>query len=165
MTGARYAGPVTHRRWARIAGPLRQITLGALAIGGCHRGALASASVSDASKTPVAVSCATAQTPTAPTTGVPAPRALPVGVLLLTLRTEPPAPPASEATVRLEGETSRSTVKVDPRLSARFELAPGLYDLRVALDGYVSLLVRVTLTAGCTAEVSPTLRGRTSKEQ
>lgn len=165
MIGSPLRARFTRQQAARLALRASMLSLAVLASSGCRRGKSASELAPDAASVPVAVSCAAAQTPTAPVSGVPVPRALPVGTLVLTLTTQPPARPASEATVRIEGETSRSTVKVDPRLPARFELAPGLYDLRVALDGYASLSVRVTLSAGCTAEVTPTLRGRSPEKQ
>lgn len=92
------------------------------------------------------------------------PRVPDIAALLIALRHEPASTPASEASVRIESETSRSTVKIDPASPARFELSPGLYDVRVSQEGYNNVTARVTLAAGCTATFSPTLQGRTGRK-
>ncbi len=92
------------------------------------------------------------------------PRVPLTAALLIALRHEPPKTPASEASVRIESETSRSTVKIDPGSPARFELSPGLYDVRVSQEGYGNVTARVTLAAGCTATFSPLLRGRAGQK-
>ncbi len=91
----------------------------------------------------------------------PRPRVPLKAALIISLRHEPPSRPASEGSVRIEGETSRSTVKIDPASPARFELAPGLYDVRVAQERYGNVTARISLAAGCTATFNPVLRGRT----
>jgi hypothetical protein len=56
--------------------------------------------------------------------------------LLLTLQTA--VPETTEALVRLESETERSTVRVNANLGTTFELRPGTYRLSITLPGYNS---------------------------
>lgn len=89
------------------------------------------------------------------------PSALPLPSPALVLSTQVSPPRAGiEVTVRIEGETSRSSVKINPSQPARFELAAGLYDVRVSLDGYVGAQARVRLAAGCVTQLSTMLRAR-----
>ncbi|WP_411279741.1 hypothetical protein [Gemmatimonas sp.] len=61
-----------------------------------------------------------------------------VGRLTLQLNTTPPVPETSEALVRLESETERSTVRVNAVLGTTFELRPGRYQLSISLPGFNS---------------------------
>ncbi len=59
-----------------------------------------------------------------------------VGRLRLVLTTQPAASETTEALVRLESETERSTVRVNAALGTTFELRPGRYRLRISLAGF-----------------------------
>lgn len=61
-----------------------------------------------------------------------------IGRLTLLLPSEPSVPDTSEALVRLQGETERSSVRVNARLGTTFELRPGSYRLSISLPGYKS---------------------------
>jgi archaellum component FlaG (FlaF/FlaG flagellin family) len=80
---------------------------------------------------------------------------------LLVLATLEPSPKAGTmATVHITGETSaRSAVSIDPAQLARFELAPGSYDVQITLEDYSTVNTRVVLTRGCNLKITPTLRG------
>ena len=56
--------------------------------------------------------------------------------LVLTL--QPAVSETTEALVRLESETERSTVRVNATLGTTFELRPGTYRLSITLPGYNS---------------------------
>lgn len=59
-----------------------------------------------------------------------------VGKLRLLLTLQGAVPETTEALVRLESETERSTVRVNATLGTTFELRPGTYRLAVSLPGY-----------------------------
>ena len=61
-----------------------------------------------------------------------------VGRLTLQLTTTPAVSETSEALVRLESETERSSVRVNAALGTTFELRPGRYRLSISLPGYHS---------------------------
>jgi hypothetical protein len=82
----------------------------------------------------------------------------PLANLTVRIATVPPVGRDTEATVRLEGETMRNTVRVDASLPAPFALAKGVYVVRVSLAGYSSAEGRVALTAGCEATMDVALR-------
>lgn len=59
-----------------------------------------------------------------------------VGKLRLLLTLQPTVSETTEALVRLESETERSTVRVNATLGTTFELRPGTYRLSISLPGY-----------------------------
>ncbi|QJR35892.1 PEGA domain-containing protein [Gemmatimonas groenlandica] len=59
-----------------------------------------------------------------------------VGKLRLSLTLQPAVSETTEALVRLESETERSTVRVNATLGTTFELRPGTYRLSISLPGY-----------------------------
>jgi hypothetical protein len=61
-----------------------------------------------------------------------------VGKLMLRLTVQPAVTETTEALVRLESETERSTVRVNAALGTTFELRPGTYRLSISLPGYSS---------------------------
>ncbi len=61
-----------------------------------------------------------------------------VGKLRLLLTMQPAVPETTEALVRLESETERSSVRVNATLGTTFELRPGTYRLSITLPGYNS---------------------------
>ena len=50
-----------------------------------------------------------------------------------------------------------------PQVAARYELARGMYDVRVAADGYETLRARVVLASGCTMDLPIAMRQRPAK--
>jgi len=72
-----------------------------------------------------------------------------------------PAPAAGASVkIQVEGETTKSITRDSTDQLHRFELARGLYDVRISMPGFSTATSRITLTAGCTAELSATLRPR-----
>jgi len=90
----------------------------------------------------------------------PASRPLPSSALVLSLQLIPSTKTTDEASVRIESETSRTTVKINVAEPARFELSPGLYDVRVTLSGRVPVTARIKLIDGCVSQVTTVMRGR-----
>lgn len=78
--------------------------------------------------------------------------------VVLTIASEPAAPPNAEANLRINGELSRSDISVPINGGARLDLAAGVYDMRLSARGYETAERKITLTAGCQAELSATLR-------
>lgn len=83
---------------------------------------------------------------------------LPPAKLTLTMVTEPAVAPGTEINLRLDGETTRSTVRVDPTLPSVFNLTKGVYVVRVSLPGYTGVEGRAALTAGCEATMRLVLK-------
>ena len=71
-----------------------------------------------------------------------------IGRLKLVLTTTSALPETSEALVRLESETERSTVQVNAALGTTFELHPGRYQLSISLAGYNSAERLVSIECG-----------------
>lgn len=109
----------------------RRLALAVLlaAVTGCRARAAATAAV------PASASCASAGG---------------IGRLVLVLNAQPATSGASEALVRLESETERSTLRVETALGTTFELRPGRYRLSVALGGYSSAERQVAVACGTT---------------
>ena len=76
--------------------------------------------------------------------------------------THAPAP-ATLVTIYVEGETTKSITRDSTEQIHRYELPRGLYDVRVTMPGFNTATARVTLTAGCNAELTATLRKRVGK--
>ncbi len=84
--------------------------------------------------------------------------------LLVLAKLEPAPKQGAMAVVRITGETTaRSSVSIDPTQLARFELAPGSYDVQITMENYATVNTRVALTLGCTLQITPALRGRSVK--
>ena len=83
--------------------------------------------------------------------------------LAITLAFDRDPPKGALATIHIEGETTRSNQPVAPNQVARYELARGMYDIRVAVDGYETLRARIVLTAGCAMELPVAMRRRPVK--
>lgn len=71
-----------------------------------------------------------------------------VGKLTLRLTLQPAVSETTEALVRLESETERSTVRVNATLGTTFELRPGTYRLSISLPGYSSAKRTATIDCG-----------------
>lgn len=83
---------------------------------------------------------------------------LPSATLRVELAFEPAMEAESEVALRLDGETTRNTIRVDPTQPIGFSLAKGVYVLRVNPSGYTGVEARVILTAGCKATVTMLLK-------
>jgi|GEM_PF-3076517 len=84
--------------------------------------------------------------------------------LLVIAKLEPTSKVGAMAVVRITGETTaRTSVTIDPTQLARFELAPGSYDVQITMDDYATVNTRVALTRGCTLQITPALRGRSER--
>lgn len=71
-----------------------------------------------------------------------------VGQLRLVLSMQPAASETTEALVRLESETERSTIRVNATLGTTFELRPGRYRLSISLAGYNSAERQASVECG-----------------
>ena len=71
-----------------------------------------------------------------------------IGRLTLLLTPTPVVTEITEALVRLESETERSTVRVNAVLGTTFELRPGIYRLFITLPGYKSAERSATIACG-----------------
>lgn len=71
-----------------------------------------------------------------------------VGKLRLLLTLQPAVSETTEALVRLESETERSTVRVNAKLGTTFELRPGTYRLSITLPGYNSAQRSASIDCG-----------------
>jgi len=75
-----------------------------------------------------------------------------------------PTPSASTpVAIYVEGESSKSITRDSTAQLHRYELPRGLYDVRVTMPGFNTASARVTLTAGCNAVLTATLRKRVVK--
>jgi hypothetical protein len=82
----------------------------------------------------------------------------PPATLTVNMVTEPAVAAGTELNLRLDGETTRSSIRVDATQPSLFTLAKGVYVVRVSLPGYTGVEGRATLTAGCTATMTLVLR-------
>ena len=80
-----------------------------------------------------------------------------VGKLRLLLTLQPAVAETTEALVRIESETERSSVRVNATLGTTFELRPGPYRLTVSLPGYTSAERAANITCGADKTLSITL--------
>jgi len=80
-----------------------------------------------------------------------------VGKLSLRLTVQPAVSETTEALVRLESETERSTVRVNATLGTTFELRPGTYRLSISLSGYSSAQQTVIIDCGTDRTLSVSL--------
>jgi hypothetical protein len=80
-----------------------------------------------------------------------------VGKLSLRLTVQPAVSETTEALVRLESETERSTVRVNATLGTTFELRPGTYRLSISLPGYSSAKQTVLIDCGTDRTLSVSL--------
>ncbi|MBL0170676.1 MAG: hypothetical protein IPP90_08075 [Gemmatimonadaceae bacterium] len=121
------------------------------AVAGCHR------TVVSATELASRVTVSTCPPGIVPATITDAP---PLALLTVTLRTVPPIAAGIDASLRLDGETTRNSLRVDPTLPQPFSLAKGVYVVRVSLPGYVGVEGRANLTAGCEATMTMELKQR-----
>jgi hypothetical protein len=84
----------------------------------------------------------------------------PPATLTVNMVTEPAVAAGTELNLRLDGETTRSSIRVDATQPSSFTLAKGVYIVRVALPSYVGVEGRAVLTAGCSATMTLVLRKR-----
>ena len=95
-------------------------------------------------------------TPAGATTAAPSACAAAIGVgklrLLLTL--QPAVAETTEALVRIESETERSSVRVNATLGTTFELRPGSYRFTVSLPGYTSAARTADIACGADKTLS-----------
>ena len=77
-----------------------------------------------------------------------------VGTLRLLLTLQPAVPETTEALVRIESDTERSTVRVSATLGTTFELRPGTYRLTVSLPGYTSAARTADIACGADKSLS-----------
>ncbi len=139
------------RTLTRIATAVISCTL---ALAACHR--VSVPPVEMASRV-IVTSCPPGLVPTKPT-DAPSPASLTV-----TVRTEPQVAVGTEANLRLEGPNTRSTIRVDVTQPSNFDLEKGVYIVRVALPGYVTVEGRAPLTAGCVATMTLILKAGEKK--
>lgn len=78
--------------------------------------------------------------------------------LVVAMTADPAVAPDAEATVRIAGDLSRSDITVPVAGGMQLELPPGVYEVRVSLRGYDVVAKRITLTGGCAAEITATLK-------
>lgn len=83
--------------------------------------------------------------------------------LRVELTFEPAMAPGSEVALRLDGETTRSTIRIDPSQPTGFTVPKGVYLVRVSPAGYTGTEARVPLTAGCSATVTMLLKRDVAK--
>ncbi len=83
-----------------------------------------------------------------------------VGRLTLRLATQPAPPETSEALVRLESDTERSTVRVNAALGTTFELRPGRYRLAITLAGYSGAERQISIECGTAQTLTVPLNKR-----
>lgn len=83
---------------------------------------------------------------------------LATALLRVTFLVEPAVPDSTLMTIRLDGETTRSSIRVDPMQPMSFALQKGVYIVRTVLPGYTNVEGRVPLTAGCEATMSMIIR-------
>ncbi len=84
-------------------------------------------------------------------------------VASLSVGVTPTPSPGAPVTIYVEGETTKSITRDSTDQLHRYELPRGLYDVRVSIPGFNTATSRVTLTAGCHAELTATLRPRPVK--
>ena len=77
-----------------------------------------------------------------------------VGTLRLLLTLQPAVPETTDALVRIESDTERSTVRVSATLGTTFELRPGTYRLTVSLPGYTSAARTADIACGADKSLS-----------
>lgn len=129
---------------SRAAGFL--LVAGVLVAAGCGRGARAGGPGSSFAVAP----CPGAESATRRDTAT----------VVVAIRAEPAPGENAEATVRVQGETERSDVLVNPSVPLTLRLPRGIYDVRVTLPGYVGAGGRMTLTGGCATEMTVGLQKR-----
>lgn len=83
----------------------------------------------------------------------------------LSIRVTPAPSPTSRVAIYVESETNKSLTRDSTERLHRFELPRGIYAVRVTMDGFNSTAARVTLTAGCNAELTATMRKRAGKRR
>ena len=95
-------------------------------------------------------------TPADATTAVPSACAAAngVGTLRLLLTLQAAVPETTEALVRIESETERSSVRVNATLGTTFELRPGSYRIIVSLPGYTSAARTADIACGADKTLS-----------
>ena len=120
-----------------------------ISLAGCRRVSIPSAEMASR----VTMSACPPAAPLANPNDVP-----PLASLTITLRTEPPVAPGTEANLRLENEITKSSSRVDATLPQPFSLTKGVYLVRVTLPGYVGVEGRAPLTAGCEANMTLVLK-------
>jgi hypothetical protein len=98
---------------------------------------------------PAPVTPATASSPCAKANGI--------GRVQLRISTSPTVPESTEALVRLESESERSTVRINAVLGSTFELRPGSYRLTISVPGYSSVTESATVTCGSNRTVTAAL--------
>ena len=106
--------------------------IGYLLLSACHKRSGSEARVSDGSTVAAPPACTVSNG---------------VGRLKLLLTTAQTLSETAEALVRLQGETERSTVRVNATLGTTFELRPGSYRLFISLPGYNS--TERSVSVGC----------------
>jgi hypothetical protein len=82
----------------------------------------------------------------------------PLASLTVTLQIEPAVAAGTEATLRIDGETTRSGLAVDVSKATQLSVAKGVYTVRASLPGYTTVEGLARLTAGCNATMSLILK-------
>lgn len=82
----------------------------------------------------------------------------PLATLSVTLTINPPLADSSLITVRMDGETMRNVIRVNPAKPFGFTLVKGVYVVRITESGYTGVEGRVRLTAGCEATMTMQLK-------
>lgn len=124
---------------------------GAAALGGCHHVSVGAAGdVADASS--IAVTSCDGQSASSRD-----------AIAALSISVTPAATPSSPVAIEVEGEANKSLTRDSTDQVHRYELPRGVYVVRVTMTGYNATSARVTLSAGCNAQLSATMRRRTAK--
>lgn len=133
--------------------PALIVALLATALGACHQAASPSASASD-----VVNASSIAVTSCAGQGGADR-----NAVASLSIAVSPAATASAPVAIAVEGEANKSLTRDSTDQIHRYELPRGVYVVRVTMTGYNPASARVTLSAGCNAELSATMRKRQGK--
>ncbi len=109
------------------------LLLGSLLLSACHARGSAATGAPEGATTAAPSACAASDG---------------IGRLKLVVITTPAVAETTEALVRLESETERSTLRMNAVLGTTFELRPGTYRLSISLPGYNSAKRSATIQCG-----------------
>lgn len=107
--------------------------------------------------TPLWSACVRRPAPVSPASASSCAGANGIGRVQLRMSTSPAVPESTEALVRLESESERSTVRINAVLGSTFELRPGSYRLTISVPGYSSVTESATVTCGSDRTVTAAL--------
>ena len=76
----------------------------------------------------------------------------------LSIKVTPAPTPTSPVAIYVEGEANKSLTRDSTDQIHRYELPRGVYAVRITMPGFNTATARVTLAAGCNADLTATLR-------